>query len=395
MGYAPLDYFAEGMEQLPKEFTSRPGHVWDDYYSVLLSGFIGVSEEEAKRITEQEFLEYVLSRDFLMKNRSKEKRYKKWDKNLKKCIPMLVSTLGYNQDNVDFRYIVSDIRDTLISGPIQDKWVRNKQVLKPDPVFAKYLCDTDKLQIERDTFKNLPFDTFYIDLEACNKDGSYGDILGIFVNVMEISGKDETAVTLYLLRPGNIIVSQYLNFNMRECPSAIETVHLNNNQKIETVPIIDGKEDIPAETVVNPRLITVLVLQLISYIKATKPDIVPSPEMKSTYRPKDVIKNKYSEVYKQDVGVRIGRVITDKIKAMNEAKEKQEKEAASKGRKPPVPHFRRAHWHRFWTGKGRTVCELRWIEPVFVCGSYSSDSVTDVIIHNVKGKTQDNIENTE
>lgn len=129
---------------------------------------------------------------------------------------------------------------------------------------------------------------------------------------------------------------------------------------------------------------TILVLQLISYMKAAKPDIEPSPEMKSTYRPRTEIKNRYSEIYKQDVGIRTGKTITDKIKKMNEAKEKEEREAVSADRKPPVPHFRKTHWHRYWTGKGRTVCELRWIEPVFVCGFYSSDSSTDVIIHNVK-----------
>lgn len=28
--------------------------------------------------------------------------------------------------------------------------------------------------------------------------------------------------------------------------------------------------------------------------------------------------------------------------------------------------MRRAHWHHYWVGKGRTELILKWIEPVFV-----------------------------
>ena len=30
------------------------------------------------------------------------------------------------------------------------------------------------------------------------------------------------------------------------------------------------------------------------------------------------------------------------------------------------PHVRRAHWHHYWVGEGRTRLEVRWIEPTFV-----------------------------
>jgi len=30
------------------------------------------------------------------------------------------------------------------------------------------------------------------------------------------------------------------------------------------------------------------------------------------------------------------------------------------------PHIRRAHWHTYWTGKGRTVPVLRWLHPILV-----------------------------
>ena len=65
------------------------------------------------------------------------------------------------------------------------------------------------------------------------------------------------------------------------------------------------------------------------------------------------------------------------------AKETQTAKAVSENRKPPIPHFRAAHWSHYWTGKGRTNCELRWIEPIFVCGDYDSSKNSDIIIHKI------------
>ena len=131
--------------------------------------------------------------------------------------------------------------------------------------------------------------------------------------------------------------------------------------------------------------IIILVMQLICYMNVKEPDIEISNDTKQYYRPSKskTIKNKYSEVYKQDVGIRIGKKITQNYNNMKTAQETQTRKAQETGRKPPIPHFRSAHWHKYYTGKNRVNQELRWIEPVFVCGEYSSDN-TDVIMHKVE-----------
>ena len=50
----------------------------------------------------------------------------------------------------------------------------------------------------------------------------------------------------------------------------------------------------------------------------------------------------------------------------------------------PRPHFRRAHWHTYWTGKGRTIPALRWIAPTIVGG----DGVIPVIRPVEKARAQ-------
>ena len=48
------------------------------------------------------------------------------------------------------------------------------------------------------------------------------------------------------------------------------------------------------------------------------------------------------------------------------------------------PHVRRAHWHHYWTGKGRTDLEVRWVEPVFVMSDLGKEPEI-AVIHDVKG----------
>ena len=33
---------------------------------------------------------------------------------------------------------------------------------------------------------------------------------------------------------------------------------------------------------------------------------------------------------------------------------------------PRKPHIRRAHWHLFWAGKGRTEPRVHWLPPIVV-----------------------------
>jgi hypothetical protein len=51
--------------------------------------------------------------------------------------------------------------------------------------------------------------------------------------------------------------------------------------------------------------------------------------------------------------------------ALRLAKDAKRNDSAE-GMRSPRPHFRRAHWHTYWTGKGRTVPVLKWLHPIAV-----------------------------
>ena len=87
-----------------------------------------------------------------------------------------------------------------------------------------------------------------------------------------------------------------------------------------------------------------------------------------------------------DVGVRYGKAIRLAKHEYKKHVQKSQPEGGAadtevKTRKPTRPHVRRAHWHRFRTGKGRTETTTLWIAPIYVCGNGKEIPVT---IHEIK-----------
>lgn len=288
---------------------------------------------------------------------------------------ILMSSTGISTNNGGV--IRAEMRDLFVQPNFFGKWTRNKQVLKPDAVFLKYLLDTKELVIKPRFFSFLPFNTFYIDLEGANKKvPDFGNVIGVFVDIIKLSEK-ETTIAIVVLADDLQPRSFYWDF------PTDEDVKIS----IESLPGIPTALD-SIKANFNFRTIVITVIQMISYLKVREPDISEAPEMKHTYKPHkhgDKITNGYNEVYKQEVGVRIGKKISTNIKEMKKAEKKEQAIAASHGHKSPIPHFRSAHWHGYWYGHGDDKkLEYKWIEPVFVCGSYSSDKDSDVVIHKVE-----------
>lgn len=294
---------------------------------------------------------------------------------MKLAVQILTSSKEVSVNNANV--IRAEMRDLFVQPNFFGKWARNKQVLKPDTVFLKYLLDTKELVIKPGFFDFLPFSTFYIDLEGANKEvPDFGNVAGVFVDIIKLSEK-EAAIAIVVLTDDLQPRSFYWDF------PTDEDVKIS----IESLPGIPTALD-SIKANFNFRTIVITVIQMISYLKVREPDISEAPEMKHTYKPHkhgDKITNGYNEVYKQEVGVRIGKKISTNIKEMKKAEKKEQAIAASHRHKSPIPHFRSAHWHGYWYGHGDDKkLEYKWIEPVFVCGSYSSDKDSDVVIHKVE-----------
>ena len=352
--------------------------------------------------TEKEFVSIIMSYDIL-----EDPRMQKYEK-LKACIyaiiPYVAKAAGYSlkdfKDNprLDIR---TEIRDLLCQMLMLDRWVVDKQVLKPDPMFAYHLIQTEKLVLSKDMLDHLPMHNFYIDMSKCrnNFDIEYifSDIDGIFVNVIKTDSEHYT-VAFYIVfdKSDENKEDPYLTFSFytflefnenNNYEFGVDTNIFMETEMSNIVTAMRDKFKNPNQ-IIPHRNLKVFVLQLLCYMSVSEPDIVPDSSMKFTYKKPNPgsIKNKFKEVYMQDVGVKIGSIITQRKK---EAEESNRREANGKDnkdgnktethRKPPSAHYRRAHWHRYRTGKGRTNIIVKWIEPTFVCGTQSAD----VIVHKV------------
>lgn len=141
------------------------------------------------------------------------------------------------------------MRDLFVQPSFFGKWARNKQVLKPDNVFLKYLLDTKELVTKPGFFDYLPFGTFYIDLEGANKEvPDFGNVAGVFVDIIKLSEK-EAAIAIVVLTDDFQSCSFYWNFpidedvkisikNLPGVPTAVESVKVNFNFRTIAITVI-------------------------------------------------------------------------------------------------------------------------------------------------------------
>ena len=123
------------------------------------------------------------------------------------------------------------------------------------------------------------------------------------------------------------------------------------------------------------------ILQVILYILAQNAEIAPNSEQSFITKRGKTVKDKYSEIRKWDVGVRIGTSIRQqKIREQSGSTEHKQN-----GHNPPRPHMRRGHWHHFWTGPKTKPEErkliLKWLSPMSVAANPDD---TPIVLHKVE-----------
>lgn len=279
----------------------------------------------------------------------------------------------------DISRIVTDIFDVVLRPTILHKWKQNKQVYKPDRDFCNALLKTENLILSRETFSHLPCKHFYIDVTGYEL---FQPIEGIFVDLFDI---DDGIFCVINQTSKDTFWSDYRFFNFDNNKEIKMNVHDYYEDEAGYIfckydEVVLGKKIDSNRVGLKRDEASFFVYQLITYLSSHEPQFEESPITKSTYRPSKKgapIKNKFSEIQMHDIGVRFG-------KAFREQKRKHKcstilTKHLEQKRKSPIPHFRSAHWQRYWVGKGRTQLITKWIEPIFIGGNESGD----VVIHEM------------
>lgn len=338
----------------------------------------GFADESA---TEEELYDYVFGSDFFSPE---------YDGKFKKYNDMILFDKDFNRklcphlamDDIQNR--IAECKDLTATALALQEWTKAKMVYKIDHDFFHEIKQTENLIITEDLYKNIPYKCLFIDLTEVKDISGFK---GIWVLIHKDKKTDGLGVNIFMCREDDppMFFTHYSWFIFGSdkeikitIPDLPNTEFLAHDLKDESFRKITDED-------IRPEL-TMATFQILQFIAMDASDIAENETTKRTYKPAASVKNKFSEVRMWDVGVRYGKAIRiakneyKKQVSRNKSADKPD-DTETKTRKPTRPHVRRAHWHRFRTGKGRVETTTLWIAPIYVCGNGKEIPVT---IHEIK-----------
>lgn len=325
-------------------------------------------------ISEKEAIDFLISNNLLASDYIG--KFKAVNDELIKMTPILMMRLGYGLNNVPISP-ASEIRDILAFPMILHDWSMMKQVYRLDEDFANVLLQTENLEITRHMIEHLPYHSFFVDLEKCQE---FAPIKGMYVYVTSTPVEARFAVI-------SITDDMFYSFYSGGKYLSNGTLDTDDLLSRHALPYMNADGTVIDSGGVSRLRASIFTLQLLAYLTSKDPDVAEDAVTKKTYKRRLKVRNTFSEIRIENVGVRVGTKLRILSKAASEEKvhnDGGEHVVTLHGhnRKPTRPHVRRAHWSHYWTGVGRTVYETRWIAPSYV--NFTSDiSNVEAVIHDV------------
>lgn len=261
-------------------------------------------------------------------------------------------------------------------------WTKYKKIYELQPTFANYLADTESAKVSCELWKRLPYESFYLyfgDREINPEKYGLGSITiktckGAFVRVHVVS---KLILNLGIEILGNGGEEKWIGFalNIPEGMNFDDAIdyYVDSRKGIES---FDPKRIEEIKEFWRPFFR--IVMNACQYLSASNAEI---KDIKVAKKDRPISKSKDGKEKKVNIQVsQVGYSIGQKFEKMYQESVNNTERIGMKGTKKR-PHVRRAHWHHYWTGPGRTVLEVKWLEPVFVMG----DEDMKAVIHRVEG----------
>lgn len=278
-------------------------------------------------------------------------------------------------------------------------WNFDKQIYQIDADFADELLAlndrSDEIAMPVSLLKGLPYKNFYIDFSEC-KSEKLQPFVGVFVTLSWEDEEDIPTFTFIAVQMNEKPQDKFDNSVMyherftpdvwRKEASCLVTkrgdetiLHLKPEGFPEFVKSVIQRADHDVGVVLASRSYFMFVLQVILYLASDKPDVVVTSKpraARSVSTPRVAKKPNIASV-----GVSYGASVRSFKKRYVRGNEGSAISSASVGRKRPIAHMRRAHWHLFWTGPGRKVPKVRWVSA-FQAGGHEESK--NAVVHVVK-----------
>lgn len=218
------------------------------------------------------------------------------------------------------------------------EWRKSKQVYSFSKELINMISDTEEFEVCGEIFEYLPYPCFYIEIPDSKL------FHGMFIKYLKDAVND---ALLFILLCNDGAFAHYA-FDLTKTSNFYETIE----KYAACFQNASHREFLKKYMIFG--------FQASMYLCAKNSDVSENLTQQKIYKPSNRIKNNFSEIRKWDVGFRI-------IKDINASFHSHESMGTDgKIRNRPRQHWRKAHWHTYWVGKGRTKRELRFIAPILV-----------------------------
>lgn len=266
-------------------------------------------------------------------------------------------------------------------------WRLSKEVFVIDPDMELLLYkQVDDLDIRSEVLMHLPYPCFFVQTSAMFFGTSKID--GFFVHLEYDVNDGHRELRLLFVYEDKSVMGFPIYLDVPDIRSSViqtlKQVHRN------MAPDSPMRQDVllNVDNFTSLEILLKESLQIVLYLCAENSEIKKNPEQDTFMRRSSIIvRDRYAEIRKWDVGVRIGTAVRRyKQAGLTYGKGNAQQSASAKS--SPRPHLRRGHWHNYWTGPkdGDRKLVLKWTAPTFV-GSFEEEG--PAVIHHVQAETTD------
>lgn len=301
----------------------------------------------------------------------------RWDND---CYVPIAAAKAVVESEADFKN-ESDVARVGATLAALAPWRLSKEVFVLDPEMEEVLfAQEDCLDIPSEVLSHLPYQCFYIQFNNLY----FGDdkVIGTFVHMEYDIDTQDRELRFLCLNKNNMPYAFPIHLNQENLYDNLEYTRQEGYKYLYESGQYDKAQKFMLDMDLADTLVLFMskMLQVVLYICASNADIEENPEQKTiTHRSPSRIKDKYGEIRKWDVGVRVGA-------SFRQYKRVQHKQSSmSTGtHASPRPHIRRGHWHNFWTGSMKEPSTrkliLKWISPIAVG---VDDDESPVVVHKI------------
>lgn len=272
------------------------------------------------------------------------------------------------------------VTNATVARYVFHKWNKTKTIYNFSESFLAALDGTEDSKSYASIFAKMPFPCF-----AMNLPKNLGvDWCVVYTEPYTLlDGKTGTHILVYFTYDD----CRHCGFCHTPCEDGANFDKSIMDVQIEKLQEYDGTELDDEERYQSAALQATVSYYVVRacYYLASKNAEIKEVKLPKNKRPLvRVLKNeppKRVNINTYDVGYRIGKAFEQQLRHREDEISCSEQMQGAPTSRTVRSHVRRAHWHHYWVGEGRTRLEVRWIEPVFVMGDMAADAVS----HRVTG----------